>query len=185
MVSIKHNTKMVGVNFNDITYPFRKFFRKIKNVFRWLPTIWKDEDYDSHFITEILIKKLEHTRDFFLSDRTHIAEAEKVAEEIQEAIDRLHMTRDSWEFYENPAIEQLDKKWGKTAFQHIPYQYAEDGSVLSYQIIMVTEKVKTDMDKKQYHKEFKEALKCARAHYIKDKKEAYQFVAKNIGKWWD
>ena len=76
---------MVGVNFNNITYPFRRFFRKIKNVFRWLPTIWKDEDFDNHFIVEILIKKLEHTRDFFLSDRTHITEAKKVAEEIQEA----------------------------------------------------------------------------------------------------
>ena len=49
---------MVGVNFNNITYPVRRFFRKIKNVFRWLPTIWKDEDYDYGFINEILIKKL-------------------------------------------------------------------------------------------------------------------------------
>jgi hypothetical protein len=95
---------MAGVNFNNITYPVRRFFRKIKNVFRWLPTIWKDEDYDYNFINEILIKKLEHTRDFFLSDRTHITSSKEVAAEIQEAIDRLHMTRDSWEFYEDPAM---------------------------------------------------------------------------------
>ena len=111
---------MVGVNFDNITYPFRRFFRKVRNVFRWLPTIWKDEDYDDHFIVEILIKKLEHTRDFFLSDRTHIANAEEVAEEIQEAIDRLHMTRDSWEFYEQPAHEIIEEKWGESKFNWTP-----------------------------------------------------------------
>ena len=172
---------MAGVNFNNITYPVRRFFRKIKNVFRWLPTIWKDEDYDYHFINEILIKKLEHTRDFFLSDRTHIMEADKVAAEIQEAIDRLHMTRDSWEFYEDPAQESIEKKWGKSTFNFIP---TNDGTGSSYMEIE-HENVKTDEDKEQYSKEFREAMKQARKDYMKDKKDAYKFIAKNIDKWWD
>ena len=172
---------MAGVNFNNITYPVRRFFRKIKNVFRWLPTIWKDEDYDYHFINEILIKKLEHTRDFFLSDRTHIMDADKVAAEIQEAIDRLHMTRDSWEFYEDPAQESIEKKWGKSTFNFIP---TNDGTGSSYMEIE-HENVKTDEDKEQYSKEFREAMKQARKDYMKDKKDAYKFIAKNIDKWWD
>lgn len=172
---------MAGVNFNNITYPVRRFFRKVKNVFRWLPTIWKDEDYDYHFINEILIKKLEHTRNFFLSDRTHIMEADKVAAEIQEAIDRLHMTRDSWEFYEDPAQESIEKKWGKSTFNFIP---TNDGTGSSYMEIE-HENVKTDEDKEQYSKEFREAMKQARKDYMKDKKDAYKFIAKNIDKWWD
>lgn len=176
---------MAGVNFNNITYPVRRFFRKIKNVFRWLPTIWKDEDYDYNFINEILIKKLEHTRDFFLSDRTHIMEADKVATEIQEAIDRLHMTRDSWEFYEDPAMEELEKKWGKTTFESIPYERDENGKVLTYEMKSKTEKVNTEEEKEQYSKEFREALKQVRKNYMKDKKEAYKFIAKHIDGWWD
>ena len=172
---------MAGVNFNNITYPVRRFFRKVKNVFRWLPTIWKDEDFDSHFINEILIKKLEHTRDFFLSDRTHIAEAERVAFEIQEAIDRLHMTRDSWEFYEEPAHNAIEKKWGESKFNFIP---TNDGTGSSYMEIE-HENVKTDDDKEQYSKEFREAMKQARKDYMKDKKEAYKFIAKHIDGWWD
>jgi hypothetical protein len=70
---------MAGVNFNNITYSVKRFTRKVKNVFRWLPTIWKDEDYDCHFINEIFIRKLEHTRDFFLSGKTNIGESDKVA----------------------------------------------------------------------------------------------------------
>jgi len=172
---------MAGVNFNNIKYPVRRFFRKVKNVFRWLPTIWKDEDYDYNFINEILIKKLEHTRDFFLSDRTHIAEAEKVAAEIQEAIDRLHMTRDSWEFYEEPAHDAIEKKWGKSKFNFIP---TNDGTGSSYMEIE-HENVKTDEDKEQYSKELREAMKQCRKDYMKDKKEAYKFIAKHIDGWWD
>ena len=172
---------MAGVNFNNITYPVRRFFRKVKNVFRWLPTIWKDEDYDYNFINEILIKKLEHTRDFFLSDRTHIMEADKVAAEIQEAIDRLHMTRDSWEFYEDPAQESIEKKWGKSTFNFIP---TNDGTGSSYMEIE-HENVKTDEDKEQYSKEFRDAMKKARKDYMKDKKDAYKFIAKHIDGWWD
>jgi hypothetical protein len=172
---------MVGVNFNNITYPFRRLFRKIKNVFRWLPTIWKDEDFDDHFIVEILIKKLEHTRDFFLSGNTHIARAEEVAEEIQEAIDRLHMTRDSWEFYEQPAHDIIEEKWGKTTFEFIPL---EDRPNVS-EMVSKTEKVKTPEDKEQYSEDFRAAMKTARKEYMKDKKEAYKFIAKHIDGWWD
>jgi hypothetical protein len=181
MVSIKHSIKMVGESFKDIKYAVKRFIRKIKNVFRWLPTIWKDEDYDSHFINEILIKKLEHTRDFFLSDRTHITSAKEVAEEIQEAIDRLHMTRDSWEFYEEPAHDIIEEKWGKTTFEFIPL---EDRPNVS-EMVSKTEKVKTPEDKEQYSEDFRAAMKAARKEYMKDKKEAYKFIAKHIDGWWD
>jgi hypothetical protein len=172
---------MAGVNFNNITYPIRRFFRKVKNVFRWLPTIWKDEDFDDHFIVEILIKKLEHTRDFFLSDRTHIADAKKVADEIQQAITKLHRTRDSWEFYEEPAMEVLENKWGKTKFEFIPL---EDNPNLS-ELKTSVENAVTEEEKEEYKKEFRETLKQCRKQYMKDKKEAYKFIAKNIDKWWD
>ena len=68
---------------NNITYPFRDFYRRVKNVLRWLPTIWKDRDWDNSYITEILIKKLELTRDFYLSGKAYSADDEKVANEIQ------------------------------------------------------------------------------------------------------
>ena len=172
---------MAGVNFNNITYPFRDFYRRVRNVFRWLPTIWNDRDYDDSYITEILIKKLEFTREFYLSDKAYSAEAEKVAEEIQEAIDRLHMTKDSWEFYESPAHDIIEEKWGKTTFEFIPLEERPNVS----EMISKTEKVKTPEDKEQYSEDFRAAMKTARKEYMKDKKEAYKFIAKHIDGWWD
>jgi hypothetical protein len=153
----------------------------MKNVLRWLPTIWKDRDWDNSYITEILIKKLELTRDFYLSGKAYSAEADKIAEEIQEAIDRLHMTRDSWEFYDQQAQEIIEEKWGKSEFNWTP---TDDGTDSMY-LDIEHENVKTPEDEEQYSKEFKAALKTARNEYMKDKKDAYKFIAKNIDKWWD
>lgn len=177
---------MVKVRFfTTIVYSVKDFCYRVNNLRRWLPVIWKDQDYDHHFIVEILIKKLEHTRDFFLSDKTHIAQAEKVAAEIQEAINQLHQTRDSFEFYESPAIELLEQKWGKTTFTSVPYSYDNKGNVLSYEMVSKTEKVNTEEEKEQYSKEFRKALKEARKQYLTDKIDAYKYIAKKIDSWWD
>jgi hypothetical protein len=161
---------------NNITYPFRDFYRRVKNVLRWLPTIWKDRDWDNSYITEILIKKLELTRDFYLSDKAHSVEAGNIAREIQDAIERLHMTRDSWEFHEAPAMEELEQKWGLTAFSFEPYECNENGEVITYEMKSKTEKVNTEEEEEQYRIEFGKALDEARKQYRKDKKDAYKFI---------
>ncbi len=45
----------------------------------WFPTIWKDEDWDHSHVYEILIKKLEHKRDFFSSNRPYSSQAKETA----------------------------------------------------------------------------------------------------------
>lgn len=171
--------------FKKVTYSIKDFFRRVHNVYRWLPTIWKDRDWDDSYITEILIRKLEFTRDFYLSDKAYNAEADEVAEQIQEAIDRLHQTKDSWEFYEDPAIEQLQEKWGRTTFSFEPFTHDDDGNVLTYEMKSKVEKANTLDDEEQYSKEFRESLQEVRQRYMQDKKDAYKFIAENIDKWWD
>jgi len=47
------------------------------------------------------------------------------------------------------------------------------------------ENVKTPEDKEQYSEDLRAAMKTARKEYMKDKKEAYKFIAKHIDGWWD
>jgi len=82
--STKHNIKTVGVNFE-----MKRFYKKLKQFFKWLPIIWKDKQHDHAYISIVLIKKLELTRDFFLSDDSHIEGAKEVASEISEVIDLI------------------------------------------------------------------------------------------------
>lgn len=46
----------------------RRIIRRIKNLLRWFPIIWNDEQWDHYFIFEILKHKLiftaEHTRKY-------------------------------------------------------------------------------------------------------------------------
>lgn len=160
-------------------YRIKRFFRKCRNVIRWIPTIWKDEDWDQTYIYDMLLLKLERQRDFFLSDRAYAANAKETANQIQTAIDLLHMTRDSWEFYECPVLEELDAKWGKGVLRTEPY--GND----SYQLHIDIDGVKTEADKAQYNEEFKKGMEQARKEYQKDKRTAFKYIADHIDYWWD
>jgi hypothetical protein len=43
---------------NDGKYIHREFIRGVKKLWYWLPIIWKDRDWDSHYIFEVLKHKL-------------------------------------------------------------------------------------------------------------------------------
>jgi hypothetical protein len=161
-------------------YRIKIFFRQCHNVLRWLPVIWKDRDWDSHYFNEILIKKLEHKRDFFLSDKTHLVRAKETAEQIQTAIDKLHKTRDSWEFYECIHMQEMDAKWGEGVLRFVPIEGTN-----TEEMFIDHDGVKTPEDEEQYIKEFKEGRNKAEKQYKKDKREAYKYLADHIDYWWD
>lgn len=162
-------------------YQIKRFFRKCKNVIRWFPIIWKDEDWDHRYIYDILIKKLEHQRDFFSSDKTHVLRAKETATQLQIAINLLHQTRDSWEFYEDPVMKDLDAKWGEGVLRTTP---TNDGTG-SYYLDIDHDGVKTKEDEEQYNKEFREGMERARKKYMKDKRMAFKYIADHIDYWWD
>ena len=60
----------------------RRTIRKIKNIIRWLPVLWKDSDWDYYYIFEILKTKLkfqsEHFRKFGYHESSE-RDAEKMA----------------------------------------------------------------------------------------------------------
>ena len=114
------------VNFRIIKYNMRSFIRGIKNLWRWFPVIWKDRDYDHVFTYDVLIKKLEFQRDFFLSKDASVSNAKDTAKEIQTAIDKLKRTMDPYEFYEKPVFENKWDHLSKEIILDIDRKYTED-----------------------------------------------------------
>ncbi len=49
-------------------YRVKQFFKRIYNVYRWIPVLWRDRDWDHYYTYEILKTKLtfqsEYTRDY-------------------------------------------------------------------------------------------------------------------------
>jgi hypothetical protein len=160
-------------------YQIKRFFRKCKNVIRWFPTIWKDEDWDHSYTMEILIKKLEHQRDFFASDKPYTVDAKEKANQIQNAIDLLHMTSNTWEFYECQIMDELKEKWGEGVIRLEPLGNGTSELHIDY------DRVKTKKDKEQYSKEFREGMEQVMKQYKKDKREAFKYLADHIDFWWD
>jgi hypothetical protein len=45
-------------------YEIKQFFNRIYNLIRWAPIIWRDQDWDDHYIFEILKFKLKNQAEY-------------------------------------------------------------------------------------------------------------------------
>ena len=54
-------------------YYHKDISKGIKNIIHWLPTIWKDRDYDHHYIYEVLRVKLEKQAKYILEKGIHVS----------------------------------------------------------------------------------------------------------------
>jgi hypothetical protein len=50
---------------------FNRFIDGVHNIIRWIPTIYKDKDWDDYYITKILQKKIEHQRKYIVEANRH------------------------------------------------------------------------------------------------------------------
>lgn len=88
--------------------PIRKFFHKIKKIISYLPYLWKDEDWDWCFILDLLIYKLERTRDCLIRNDIFVG-VDLVACDISETIYLLKLARNDF-LNETEALEMAMNK---------------------------------------------------------------------------
>lgn len=50
----------------------KEFIKRIKNLIRWFPIIWKDQDWDDHYIWEILKFKLKNQAEYIGYHDRHV-----------------------------------------------------------------------------------------------------------------
>lgn len=55
-----------------IHWRIKNLFQGIWNVIRWMPTIYKDKDWDDYYVTKLLQKKIEHQRAYLVSSNRHV-----------------------------------------------------------------------------------------------------------------
>ncbi len=86
----------------------KEFTRGVWNIIRWMPTIYRDRHWDHSFITDILQKKLEFTREELVSaNRFHGVEA--VNKDITLALNLLERIKQS--YYEHEMYEYIKKSY--------------------------------------------------------------------------
>ena len=50
---------------------FNTFAEGVYNIIRWIPTIYKDKDWDDFYITKLLQVKIEHQREYLVKHNRH------------------------------------------------------------------------------------------------------------------
>lgn len=86
----------------DGRYMHLEFARGVKNLWRWFPIIWKDRDYDSHYIYELIRVKLQNQAEY-IGNRDRHVEAKRDAERMRLVARLIKLQQD-----ETYAMEYMD-----------------------------------------------------------------------------
>jgi len=94
---------------HDGKYMHREFARGVKNLIYWFPIIWKDRNWDSHYIFEILKHKLTAQADY-ISEQDRHTRAQHDARNMRWCVKLMKLVND--EFYESEYIDyHKTKHW--------------------------------------------------------------------------
>jgi len=154
-----------------------QFIDKVKNVVRWLPIIWKDRDFDSNYLLDVMRFKISNMETFFLSNDTHILSADKVAKDLK--ICKLLLNRLTNDDYYDIVFKNHDKKWGETK-----WEFVDDGKGLS-RLLITRNKVITDEDKKREGREFLRLCEHEEMLKRQDIRYLFHIMNRKLRTWWD
>ena len=149
----------------------------IENLFKWTPVIWRDRDWDHHFLFEILAFKISNMERSFRKYGHHV-EAEKDANNMSMCVETLHRLME--EDYQKKAFKKHDEKWGEPSLKFI------DSDKKDFkQLLIERPNVKTKEDEEQERKEFRYCLKEEERLTKQDIDYIFDMLKKHIREWWD
>jgi hypothetical protein len=154
-----------------------KIYRKIKRLIRYIPVLWKSEDFDYHYSLELFKMKLEDIASFLESDRTWSATAKHDASRIRMTLRLMDKVYD--EEYSMEYLRELEDLYGPDINNlRIVKSDKEDSHTLKYpwQDMENSYEIRERRDKlwiKSYEKQ-------KRAHKL-----LWKLVEHNIQHWWD
>jgi hypothetical protein len=149
----------------------------IKNIIKWFPTIWADRDWDHYFIYVTLRQKLHFTEQHIRKRGHHVA-SQQDADKIKTCV--LLLDRLIADNYDS-TFKKMDEKWGDIEISSTPCKDRPD----LHEVHITRPNIKTEKDKLQEQKEFKNA--CEHEQYLKkqDRELLFKIISKNIEGWWD
>jgi hypothetical protein len=163
-------------------YKIKQFFRNIHNLVRWFPIIWKDRDWDDHFIFEILKFKLKNQAKYIGYHDRHLS-AKRDAEIMMLCVRLIEKIQD--DYY---------------GCEYLSYCDLEFESIISkthpdlYEMIIAEKSERYNEYFKKYPriaKQFttndkgKKAFKIAQINENRAHKLLFKILEQNIRRWWD
>jgi hypothetical protein len=163
-------------NVRNIPYWFKRGFR---NLIKWGPTIWKDEDWDYYFIYKVFHKKLKDTYDFLNGPKAVAMHQRKNLKNLK--ICYLLLERLMKDDYGTMSFKRHYEIWGEPEISTTP---VPDSSEL-HEVLIKHKNVITKEDEERERKGFN---KCSEHEQMLIKQDLELFAKlfkKNVRCWWD
>jgi hypothetical protein len=145
----------------------RRLARLVARLCAWLPVIWKDEDYDYHYLLRIMRFKIGRMRKH-INAHAHHVNFEKDCHRMRIAeclINRLLSSN-----YEESEYNRMEREWGKL--------------VINDQGRLRHEK-ETDENKNAIDQQFMEMCKNAERQEEADWAYLFAHLKRYMRRWWD
>lgn len=149
----------------------------IKNIYHWLPVIWKDRNWDSYYIYKVLRFKINRMADIIGENDRHLNTHKDVKRMriCVELLDRL--IKD--EYYEMHQ-KQHNEKWGNV------HMISEEGSRPDlYSVVFWRPNANTLELREQENREFRINMKKAEYSRKNDREYLFKIMSKYVDGWWD
>lgn len=186
-------------------YKIRNFYyeikgipRRLKRLLEYIPVIWKNEDWDSIYIYDLLKYKLSRTKKALANGILPSVNLENYLNDISEC-ERLidNITNDN---YEEKYLQEHEAKWGKainisekfptlTWIEKIKLWYQvhiqkipENYRVVEY---LIKYEKETPENSSLIKSEFIEAINKAQADEEADKEKLFKILKEHLDEWWD
>jgi hypothetical protein len=165
-------------------YYHRDFTNGIKNLWKWFPVIWRDRDWDSNFIYEILIHKLEKQATYIHKHGNHVS-AERDAEKMFLCARLARIQQE--ELYMDEYYDTYEMKWEFVPTDETEKWFTMETEITSENFIDYFAKYprqyrlidKTDKEKNEIAREI------AYRNQERSRKLLFKIMEENIERWWN
>ena len=165
-------------------YKIKQFFKRIHNLYRWFPIIWKDQDWDDHYIFEILKFKLKNQAEYISYHDRHVS-AKRDAEIMMLCVRLIEKVQHEFygtEYldYQDSELKFIDSESHPGMYEMLTIEKSEhyDDYFKKYPLIY---RMVPDLNASKD----RIAFQMARINEERAHKLLFTILEQNIRKWWD
>ena len=178
---------------NDLPYLHKDLAKGIKNLWKWFPLVWKDRDWDDHFIFEALKFKIKNTAKYIKKNDRYIG-CERDVQIMMTCVRLIEKIQD--QFYDLEHTDYMEQKFS--------FEKAKDSDLTELKIETTSENLSDYFSKHPnvYRRALKSSITGEKWHYreVSDqtlamwmshynhnraRKILFSLMERNIEKWWD
>ena len=165
-------------------YKIKQFFRRIYNLYRWTPIIWRDQDWDHSYIYEILKFKLKNQAEYIGSKNRYIG-AKRDAEIIMLCVRLIDKVQDG--YYGREYFDYHESELKFIPSESHPGSYEMEIEYISEHYVDYFKKYPLVYRMVPDLKASKEkiAFDIAKINEERAHKLLFKILEQNIQRWWD